>query len=289
MVNVDLLADFVGMSVSLMVTLLTILIVGFAVLKVIGMMVMGELTAIPGIISLAVLLGIFALTIWSKSMVVGIAAFAVLAGLMAFFPFAETQLETLALREIDVDSLDKLFRTAAERPDNFAVRFEIARVVYGLGLPGHGIAIVETTLAALSTVKDDVQNRSLRDVFRGAEFEAKQWRRTLKDPDAFRPVACPRCGHSNQPGSLACGGCQGPYLLDLARKMDVRATFIGKLVTGWALIALLFVGVAAVAPVASGGVLAISIVGALALIGAVLFWLFRPPKLGATGRRAVAR
>lgn len=281
----DLLADFVGMSVSLMVTLLTILIVGFAVLKVIGMMVMGELAAIPGILALAVLLGIFALTIWSKSMAVGIVAFAVLAGLMAFFPFAETQLESLALREIDVESLDKLFQAASLRPDNFSVRFDIARAIYGLGLPGHAIAISETTLAAMSTVKDDLQNRSLRDIFRGVEFEVKQWRRTLRDPEAFRPVACPRCGQMNEPGLLACRGCKGPFLLDLARKMDVRSTFVGKLVIGWALIAGLFVGVAALAPSTSSTVLVISIVVALILVGAVLSWLFRPPKLGGAPSR----
>jgi hypothetical protein len=279
------IADFAGMSVSFMVTLLTILVMGFAFLKVIGMMVMGDLGLLPGIGALAILLGIFALTIWSKSMVVAIAAFAVMAGLMAFFPFAESQLEALSLREIDVESLDKLFRTASQRPDNFAVRFEIARSIYGLGLPGHAIAIVETTLASLSTVKDDVQNRSLRDVFRGAEFEAKQWRRTLHDPDAFRPVSCPRCGHSNQPGLLACGGCQGPYLLDLARKLDVRSKFIGKLVFGWALIAALFVAVAAVAPTMSRIALAIAILVALILVGGILAWLFRPPKLGMSAGR----
>ena len=136
------IADFAGMSVSFMMTLLTILVMGFAFLKVIGMMVMGDLGVLPGIGALAILLGIFALTIWSKSMVVAIAAFAVMAALMAFFPFAESQLEALSLREIDVESLDKLFRTASERPDNFAVRFEIARSIYGLGLPGHAIAIV---------------------------------------------------------------------------------------------------------------------------------------------------
>jgi hypothetical protein len=203
--------------------------------------------------------------------------------LMAFFPYAAHQMERLENREIDVEGLEKAFKVAIERPDNIAVRFQIARIVYGLGLPGHAIAISETTLQALSSQWDDVANRSLRDVFRAEEMTTKQWRRELRDPEAFRPITCPHCRHSNPPGTLACEGCKAPYLLELARGLDVRSRFVGKLVVGWAGVAAFLVGAVMVTQSFSGAVMYITFFSLLGAVGGLLWYLFRDPQLGQNG------
>ncbi|MBX7131338.1 MAG: zinc ribbon domain-containing protein [Fimbriimonadaceae bacterium] len=265
---------------SLFITLATIIVMGFGFVRVIGMMIMKELDVVPGFLALAALLGIFAVTIYSHSEFVAGATFVVMLTLMAFYPFAETQLEKLQHREIDVAGLEKAFQTAIQRPDNIAVRFQIAQIVYDLGLHGHAIAISETTLQALSTQWDDVQNRSLRDVFRGEEQTVKQWRRTLRDPQAFREVACPKCGKPNPPGQLACVGCGGPFLLELARRLDKRSSFVGKLVLSWAALAVFLVAAVMMSTKLSGVPLYLMFFVALGLVGGLLSWLFRDPQLG---------
>lgn len=267
---------------SLFITLATILVMGFAILKMIGMMVLGDLPAIQGWSAIAILLAILAITISSHSEVVAGATFVTVLTLIAFYPFAASQLEKLELRGIDVTGLEKAFKTAIERPDNVAVRFQIARIVHDLGLPGHAIAIVDTTLLAMSTQWDDVQNRSLRDVFRGEELMAKQWRRDLRDPDAFADVACPKCGRKNPPGQLACVGCGGPFLLELARKLDVKGKFVGKLVLAWALLAAFLVGTVLATQNLGGALLYAVFFASLACVGGILFFLFRDPRLGRT-------
>ena len=264
---------------SLFITLATIIVMGFAVLKIIGMMIMKEMDVIVGVLALGILFAILGVTIWSHSEVVAGATFVVTLTLMAFFPFASAQLERLQHREIDVAGLEKAFYNAIQRPDNIAVRFQIAKIIYDLGLPGHAIAITETTLQVLSTQWDDVQNRSLRDVFRNEELTAKEWRRNLRDPDAFKPVTCPKCGKVNGPGQLACIGCGGPYLLELARKLDVRSKFVGKLVLAWAALAAFLVGAVFASQKLSGALLYGVFFGALAAVGGLLTWLFRDPQL----------
>jgi len=264
---------------SLFITLATIIVMGFAFVKVIGMMIMKDLDVIPGLVALSVLRGIFAVTIWSHSDFIAGASFVVMLTLMAFYPFAETQLEKLQHREIDVAGLEKAFQTAIQRPDNIAVRFQIAQIVYDLGLPGHAIAISESTLHALSAQWDDVQNRSLRDVFRSEEQTAKQWRRTLTDPQAFREVACPKCGKPNPAGQLACVGCGGPFLLELARRLDKRSSFVGKLVLSWAALAVFLVSAVVLSTKLSGIPLYLAFLVALGAVGALLFRLFRDPQL----------
>lgn len=264
---------------ALLIALVAVLVMGLAMVKVIHMMIMGDVTPVQGLIALTGLLATMAITIASRSEVVAAAAFVVVITLAVFYPYAATQLERLELRQIDVDGLEKVFSNAIAHPDSPVARFQIAAIVYDLGLPGHAIAITETTLQSLSAAVDDVQNRSLRDVFRVEELRAKQWRRDLRDPSAFAPVACPGCGARNSPGTLACEGCGRAYLLDIARELDIKPRFVGRLVIAWAVLALFLVGAVTLTTMLSGALLWLAFLGVMALVGGLLWLLFRDPRL----------
>ncbi len=215
---------------------------GFAILTLIKWMMENLIDVGPGLAAIVAVVLVMIVTILSKSHVVAGAVIVVLITLMVFLPYAIDQAAMAEIRGSDIDKLDRLHQELTRNPENVSTYFAIAEYVHMLGLEGHAVAISEKTLDRLSTVMDPIKNQSLRDVFRNEEQRAKEWRRRLKDTSAFRPVACPRCGHRNEPGNLACGKCQGPFLLDLARKIDPRQKIRSRMVAGWGVIAAAFTG-----------------------------------------------
>ncbi|HRF59755.1 MAG TPA: hypothetical protein PLH94_07570 [Fimbriimonadaceae bacterium] len=262
-----------------LITLALIPLFGYGVLRVIRMMIDGDVGAVQGVVALFAVIGTLAIAITARSNAVTGAIALVTIALMAFFPYAATQMERLEHRDIRGDELDKAHRALAERPDNVNARFMIARVLYEQGMVGYAIATVEQTLAGLPDAIDPVHNRSVRDIYRNEFYTAKQWRNSLRDPKAFDPVKCPACGTMNYPGDLACRGCRGAYLLDLARTMDNPRRFLGKLVMAWALVALVLAAISMAAlNYPSSVTFTVAALG-IGTVGAVLWWLFRDPTM----------
>jgi|GEM_PF-984510 len=282
-----------------LITLALIPLFGYGVLRVIRMMIDGDVGAVQGVVALFAVIGVqgvvalfavigtLAIAITARSNAVTGAIALVTIALMAFFPYAATQMERLEHRDIRGDELDKAHRALAERPDNVNARFMIARVLYEQGMVGYAIATVEQTLAGLPDAIDPVHNRSIdpvhnrsvRDIYRNEFYTAKQWRNSLRDPKAFDPVKCPACGTMNYPGDLACRGCRGAYLLDLARTMDNPRRFLGKLVMAWALVALVLAAISMAAlNYPSSVTFTVAALG-IGTVGAVLWWLFRDPTM----------
>ncbi len=253
---------------------------GFAILRIVMLMVDGELDAGPGIVALIVLLLVLVVAIMSKSGAVAGVVIVTLISLLVFFPYAVDQVANAEVRGLDIDKLDKVHREIIQRPENIASYFALAEIVHALGLEGHGIVIAEQTLARLSTEMDPIKNQSLRDVFRSEEHRARQWRRDLRDQAAFRAVACPRCGHRNEPGAIACGGCQGPFLLELARKIDPRQKIRSKLVVGFAMVAGFLAGTVYAWSVMKGDMRLVALGVGLATVAGVFTWMFQPRMLG---------
>jgi len=253
-------------------------VVAIAVLRVVKMMIDLELSVAAGAGTIVILLGLTAVSIQQKTQGVAGVFLVCLVALMATYPFAREQLERIELRAFDIDALDRAHFNMAQRPDNVAAQFELARCLHRFGLHGHAIAIAEHAASRLSTSIDDVKNASVRDIFTKEILTCKQWKRDA-DPKSFRPVACPLCGAMNEPGTIACRGCAKPYLLELARKLDIRPRFMGRLVVSWALVALLVVAAAQIAVSLTGTLLYIAFVGVFAVIGVILALLFRDRKL----------
>jgi hypothetical protein len=265
---------------GLLIALAMAPVVGFAVLRVIKYMLDGELDAAPGFGAIITLVGIMVVTIMSKSHVVAGVVLVGVLSLMVFFPFAVDTLANADVRGIDIDNLDRVHIEITARPENIASYFALAELVHKLGLEGHAIAIAERTLERLSNEVDPLKNQSLRDVFKTEESKAKQWRRNLSDPEAFRAVACPRCKHRNEPGMIACAGCQGPFLLDLARGVDPRQGVRSKLVLGFALVAGFLTGTVYAWSVIEGDLRWVVFGIGLATVAGVFTWMFQHRRLG---------
>jgi hypothetical protein len=253
---------------------------GFAILRIVLLMVDGELGAGPGTVALIAMLAVLVVTIMSKSSAVAGVVIVVLVSLIVFFPYAVEQVASAEVRGMDIDKLDRVHREIIERPENVASYFALAEIVHALGLEGHGIVIAEQTLQRLSTEMDPIKNQSLRDVFRNEEARAKQWRRNVRDIAAFRAVACPRCGRPNEPGTIACVGCQGPFLLELARKIDPRARIRQKLVVGFALVAGFLTGTVYAWTAIEGDLRLVAFGLGLGTVAGVFTWMFQPRLLG---------
>jgi len=265
---------------GLLIALALALVCAFAVLTLISWMMENLLDVGPGLGGIAILLIVMLVTIFSKSHFVAGAVIVVLLNLIVFLPYAIEQAAKAEMQGTDIDKLDRVHKEISERPENIASYFAISELVYDLGLPGHAVAIAERTLSRLSTETDPIKNQSIRDIFKAEESRAREWRRNIKDQKEFRPVACPRCGHRNEPGNIACGKCQGPFLLDLARGIDPRQKIRSRLVLGWAFIAGFFTLTVYGWSEFAGAARWVIVVGGLMTIAGVFTWLFRRRKLG---------
>ena len=255
-------------------------ICALAVIGVTKYMLDGELDLGPGIVAILCTFTVLALTIMSKSQVLAGIVIVAMLTIIAFFPYAVEHVALAEMRGMDIDHLDRAYKEIIARPGNIASYFALAELVHSLGLKGHAVAIAERTLASLSTEIDPVKNQSLRGVFRTEESRTKQWRRQILDQAEFHPVACPRCGHKNEPGTIACGGCQGPFLLDIARRIDPRKRIRSRLAAGFALIAGL-IAISAYTGLEVEGALKWVVLGvALAVAAGTLTWLYRPRAMG---------
>lgn len=216
--------------------------IGFAVYFLIQWVADGEIELFPAILAVIVMLAVLYSGVRSQSMVVIGAGLTSIITLLVFFPFAVEKLAEAENVGVEIDRLDKIHQMITQKPENISAYFSLAESVHDLGLEGHAVAICQRTLDTLPTEVDPQTNQSIRDVFRAEEARARSWGRSITDPDAMKAVACPRCSRLNEAGTIACVGCQGPFLLDIARAIDPRSKIRTKLVFAWTIVVALFTG-----------------------------------------------
>ncbi len=265
---------------GLLIAVTTSVVLGIAFLLLVYKLIDGDLPLIPGIVGLGVILVLVLLSVKPIHPAVPMVVLIVTLTVMGLFPYASTQLEEAELRAIDTARLEKAYEAIVARPDNVPVLFEIARRLNDHGMKGHAVGIATQTLDALSRQVDEVSNRSLRDTFRVEEYEVKRWRREIaKEPALGRQIPCPHCGHRNGLELIVCANCGEAYVLTLARSLDVRKRFFGKLVLAAAAIAGLIVGASAIGLYLGGIAAVAAFVGAIAGVGLFINMLFGRPKL----------
>lgn len=250
---------------------------GFAAVKVIWWMVMGEMDFGPGLLAVVLILSGFVLACLTPNPWVQGGTVVGMISLLIMFRFAADYLDRHDLREINVDRIERSYEELAIRPDNFPAWFSLARSLYEQGYRGHGIALAEQTLARIPTERDAISNRSLRELFTSEEREVRGWRADSAHPRYHRGVRCPRCRRENQPGTVNCLGCGEPYLLLLARGTRGKGKVYGRLVVGWAVIAVLIPFSAWSAVSLPGALAVVGVFGGLVVGGLVLWWVFRGP------------
>ncbi|MDK3161074.1 hypothetical protein QPK87_31620 [Kamptonema cortianum] len=239
--------------------------------------IMGDVEAYAGILAILALLAAFAVGLGTKSPLVQGCIVVTLISLMLMFPFAQDYLNRHDLWEVNVEKIDRAHEELAIRPDNIPAWFALARSLYEHGYRGHGIALAEMTLDRIPSEIDPVQQRSMRDFYRSEEYELKKWKRESAHPKYFKPLPCRACRHMNRPGFVNCEKCNQPFLLEMARGLASKGQVFGKLILAWA-------GIAVVIPFSAWAGVSLkgfaqfgAVVGGIAGLGLILFWLLRPP------------
>jgi hypothetical protein len=266
---------------AFLITLALIPVMGFAVVWIIGQMIMKSMDGATGTLALGITALLFGAAILARNPIVPGAIMVVTITLLAGYPFAEKQLGRQIGREINLERIEKSHAALSARPDNTAAWFSLAECLWRHGWQGHAIAIADQVLLSLDSTMDGFQNRSVRDMFRSEELRLKEWKRNA-DPNLCQPIACPLCGHKNAPGPIACGGCGKPYLLEKARRTDLRGRFVGRLVMGWALLALSLVSGAWIGTLVVFPYSVLVVLAAVGVAGVILAWIFKGPAGDAT-------
>jgi hypothetical protein len=250
-------------------------VLGIAALLIVYKMVDKDLPFWAGLCALIMIGVVLAFALHPSNPVVPGVVLVVALSLMVFFPYAVRTLEIFELRAIDADRLERTFEAVRVRPDNFAAKFELAKLLHDHGFIPQAINLANGTLASLSEETDDVRNRSLKDVFINEQRLVKRWQ---GEPQDMQALKCPNCGAFNRAAEVFCTKCSRPYALDIVRGQEVKSKVWGKLVLAWAAIAV-FIPVAVGIGMSFDGILRIvSFVGGFALVGGLIAWLFKPPK-----------
>lgn len=265
---------------DLLVTLATGLTMAIAAIVIIYRMIDGALHVAIGFSALIIMAAVMALAIKPPHPAVTGVVLVVTLTLLAFFPYAEGVIERTELRSIRGDQMARSYAAMQARDDNYVARFELAQQLYNQGFQPQAIELARSTMAKLSEKKDEVANRSVADIFYKEQAMLKRW---MSQPVASPYTHCPACGHSNRVEDYFCVKCGEPYPFLIISKREVKSKVMGKLVIGWALLALFLPGFVAIAMGLSGGVRIAAGCGSLIAVGAVLYWLFKPPDYDKAG------
>jgi hypothetical protein len=237
----------------------------------------GDISPFAGILTLATLIFALFLSLMSKSPVVQGITIVGMLSLLVMFKFAENYLDRHDLREINAEHIDRAILELSIHPDNFPAWFKLCSSLFEAGYHGHAIALAEQTIERIPNNMDPINNRSMREMYRNEEYMIKKWRGDATDPKRHLPIACPKCGQKNRPGTVNCTKCEAPYLLLLSRKVGTRTTAFAKLVLGWAFIAGIIPAAAFAGEAIGGGLAIIAVLGGIAGVGVILYWIFRDP------------
>jgi hypothetical protein len=272
-------------GIQLMVTLPSALLVAICIVMIVHRMIDGEFPVVQGIIGIGVLAMTLFYCVWPPHPAFPYVAWIAILSLMLTFPYAQTQLVKVQMREIDVSKLEKAQAALEQRPDNFAAAFEVAKQLYGFGFVQEAIAIGDQTMAILATRVDPIRNISFKDSFRPEIILLDRWKRTPAPPPPPGGGRCGACRTENPLGTVVCKGCGKPYLLEKVRAINPAKKFAAKLFLTWILLGVVIIAGAGIGlALGPAGIPVILVV--LVIIGLLLHFLFRIPNAGSPMKEA---
>jgi len=261
----------------LLVAMPCIVVIAICVLLIVYKMIGGEIPAAGGLGAIAVLIGVMWFCVSPPHPAVPGVALVVIVSLMVSFPFVEKQLEVRELRAYDLTRLERAFTALEQKEDNPSAAFEAARWLWQQGFRQDAMVIAEATLNKLDTRRDEVRNTSMREMFRNEEGMLRNWKREPMVMESAQSRVCPACKTVNEAGALKCAGCKRPYLLDKAKLASFKDKVMAKLLFSYAAICGLIVGGAAIGMALEGVARWVAVIGAVAVVGALLGWMLKPP------------
>ncbi len=260
---------------DLLVTLITGCVMAYAVIVIVFRMVDGSLNVAVGFSAIVIVLVLMAMAIQTRDPITPWAILGVSVSLIVFFPFAEGILERSELRSVGAGQMARSFEAMRARSDNYVARFELAQHLYSKGFQPQAIALSQATFEILDKTRDEVSNRSIADMFHKESILLRKW---TSSPVESPVTTCPKCGQINRVQDILCSKCHEFYPLLIVSSHDVKAKVFSKLIFGWALIAL-FVPLSVRLTMSTDGIIRVALtLGTFAIVGLILFWLFKPPR-----------
>ncbi|HTQ09765.1 MAG TPA: zinc ribbon domain-containing protein [Fimbriimonadaceae bacterium] len=236
------------------------------IVSLIGWMVMGEIEGLFGTIGIgvALALGYFAI----RPPTLQLQPFAAVATILTIvtYPILRKAVNDRELLLIDVEAMEDAYESLALKPENHAVRFKLAKLLYERGHVEPGMAVAAAVMRDMPEKLYPEENR----IF-------SRWKRQQPGIDAAKPIPCFDCGHHNPGSAIFCERCGRPYLLDRVRGVVLGGQFGKKLMAGWiaGILALIGIPMASTLPPVPAIVVMVAI---MACAGLVIGLALRPAK-----------
>lgn len=224
----------------------------------------GDLDPFTG--TVAILLGPFLgfMTITTEEPWLRLLLFFTVLATVVLFPPVKALLNRRTVAQMDRERIGAAYDGAEKYPDNVIARLTIAQALIGHGLVAHSVAIGERVLQGASHAHYGEELRTLG-----------TWRRLAKKLPPAGPVACPKCGRSNDPGELWCGHCRARIYLAFVGGDPAKASFARKLVALWIVAVAALVGIPSLATTLPPALAIAAIVVLMALGSLVAIRAFR--------------
>lgn len=239
---------------------------GVWIVSLINWMIAGEVDFLSGVLGIwiAIGLGYLAFNPPPDSPIVSLLTFGAILATIAMYPLVRNALARREHRSLDIEGLEKAYQALRENPVNPLAKFRIAKQAYGLGMPGHALAIAESVLPAMPERHFTEEHRLV-----------KHWKAVVTNPDYFHPIVCVECTQSNPPGEVLCRRCAAPFLIQRARGRFISSGLGRRLIAAWMAMVAVIAGIPAAATLPPSMAVGI-IVALLALVGLSGWLAFRP-------------
>jgi hypothetical protein len=234
------------------------------IVAMVGWMITGDVDPIVGLLGIVLAFALGALTFSPPDpRLAPVFFFAVMATVL-FFPVVRYALTKRALHNVDIDQIERAYNQLSLKPSNPNFEIKIARLLYDKGLPGHAVAIAERVLQNVPKQLYESEHRMLA-----------QWRVSTRNLNLNQPVACIQCGKTNQQGLLFCERCGAPFLLDYAKGKLIGGRMARRLIGSWAAVIIATLSLPTAATMLPPKVAIPVMVGALILVGSILWVAFK--------------
>lgn len=239
------------------------------VMSLVGWTIQGDVDFLTGIVGVAMGIVLGVLTMNPPRKELSPLLFTAVLLTVVFFPLVRAALNKRALDRLDVEAMENVYTALRLRPDNHALRFKLARLIYVKGLRGHAFVIAKEALKHMPASMFIEEHRVVN-----------SWSRVPPQPDLMRPLPCIECGTMNAAGNLFCTRCFSPFLMDHSKGRWIGKGHARKLMAVWAAVMAGLVGVpfasALLAPVPA----IVVIILLLAATGFVMVLAFLPDRKG---------
>jgi hypothetical protein len=237
------------------------------VISLIGWMVQGDIDFGSGIVGVFMGFALGVLTMSPPKKELTPLLFAAVLLTVVFFPLVRSALNRRSLDKLDIEAMENVYEMLRLRPDNSALQFKLARMLYTKGLRGHALVIGQAAIQHLPRQAFEEEHRTLNG-----------WARTPMPPDMLRPLNCIECSHPNAPGVLFCQRCHSAFLMDHVAGRWVGRGQARKLLSVWAALMAGIVGIPFASSMLPPALALVVIVVVLAAAGVVVVLAFLPSK-----------